>query len=135
MSFSFLGGLASLLPGYIQGQRMANQDNWQDLMNYNKVQQGQQSNAFTEATWTPRVGMMWDQLMNSNMGVFNNTLTSAVNYAGFPEQLYNAQARSMYAPWTSQMVPLSQLQMWNNYSQMRQNPWAQGAQQVPTAIG
>lgn len=67
MSFSFLGSLASLLPGYVQGQRQAVQDNWQDLMNYNQVQSGQLSNAFTEATWQPRMNMFYENALRNNL--------------------------------------------------------------------
>lgn len=67
MSFSFLGGLANLLPGYVQGQRQAIQDNWQDLMNYNQVQSGQLSNAFTEATWQPRMNMFYENALRNNL--------------------------------------------------------------------
>lgn len=67
MNFSFLGGLANLLPGYVQGQRQAIQDNWQDLMNYNQVQSGQLSNAFTEATWQPRMNLFYENALRNNL--------------------------------------------------------------------
>lgn len=55
MSFSFLGSLDNLLPGYIEGQRQAVKDNWYDLNQYNQVQAGQIQNAFDEATFSDRV--------------------------------------------------------------------------------
>lgn len=127
MSFSFLGGLASLLPNYIQGQRMANQDNWQDLMNYNNVQAGQMSNAFTEATWQPRLNMAWNSGMDSNYRTMNNAMQTATNYAAWPWALMNAQAQSMYAPWTAPMIPQMQMQQfWNT---MQAQPGAQMGKQ------
>lgn len=128
MSFSFLGGLASLLPNYIQGQRMANQDNWQDLMNYNNVQAGQMSNAFTEATWQPRLNMAWNSAANSAFNVMNNGMQTATNYAAWPWALMNAQAQSMYAPWTAPMIPQMQMAEWANSMKNQANigggnPW------------
>lgn len=66
LSLNFLGALSSLLPGYIQGRRQAIQDNWQDLQNYNNIQQGQLNNAFTEATWQPRLDMFADNAKRNN---------------------------------------------------------------------
>lgn len=66
LSLNFLGALSSLLPGYIQGRRQAIQDNWQDLQNYNNVQAGQLSNAFTEATFQPRLDMFVDNARRNN---------------------------------------------------------------------
>ena len=97
MSFNFLGSLATLFPGYIQGQRMANQDNWQDLMNWNNVQAGQQSNLFTEATWLPRVGIAWNNLQNSDLQTAANTWNTGLQYASLPTQLNNAWASNYYS--------------------------------------
>lgn len=85
MSFSFLGGLANLLPGYLQGQRMANQDNWQDLMNYNQTMQGQLSNLFTEATWQPRINMFYENALRNNMQLQSDKL--------------DFQQKDMLQPW------------------------------------
>ena len=52
MAFNFFGALGAFsraLPGYVQGERMAVQDNWNDLNQYNKVQSGQIQNAWDEA--------------------------------------------------------------------------------------
>lgn len=99
MSFSFLGSLASLLPGYVQGQRMANQDNWNDLNQYNKVQEGQLANAFLEATWTPRVNQYWWNNLNNAMGVWGNSIDLAQKTMEAPGNLIQANARSSYMPW------------------------------------
>ena len=60
---SFLGALGSLgrlLPGYMQGERQAIQDNWNDLNQYNKVQAGQLQNMFDENAMRDRLNMMRD---------------------------------------------------------------------------
>ena len=61
---SFLGGLfqsfGRLLPGYMQGERQAVQDNWNDLNQYNKVQAGQLQNMFDENAMRDRLNMMRD---------------------------------------------------------------------------
>lgn len=60
---SFLGALGSLgrlLPGYMQGERQAIQDNWNDLNQYNKVQAGQLQNMFDENAMRDRLNMMHD---------------------------------------------------------------------------
>ena len=61
---SFLGGLfqsfGRLLPGYMQGERQAIQDNWNDLNQYNKVQAGQLQNMFDENAMRDRLNMMRD---------------------------------------------------------------------------
>lgn len=64
---NFLGAISSLLPGYIQGRRQAIQDNWQDLQNYNNIQAGQQANAFTAATWQPRLDAFVDNTRRNNI--------------------------------------------------------------------
>lgn len=95
---NFLGALSSLLPGYIQGRRQAIQDNWQDLQNYNNVQAGQLSNAFTEATWQPRLDMFADSAINSGLNVWNNGMNTAIRAAYFPGQYYQGNIWSGFAP-------------------------------------
>ena len=64
---SFLGGLfqsfGRLLPGYMQGERQAVQDNWMDLNQYNKVQAGQLQNMFDENVMPDRMNMVKDNAM------------------------------------------------------------------------
>lgn len=109
MSLSFLGNLASLLPGYVQGQRQAVQDNWTDLQNYNNVQAGQQANAFTEATWQPRLDMVRDAALNSTMGIWGNVMDLGVKASGWPGAMSYAQAGSAAAPY------LAPMQQWAQY--------------------
>lgn len=104
MSFSFLGGLAGLLPGYLNGQRMAVRDNWQDLMNYNQTQAGQLSNMFTEATWQPRIDRFTDDALNSRINLMGNFMDLGAKWYSWPGQLGNAQVYSMYDPWSNMMA-------------------------------
>lgn len=94
---NFLGALSSLLPGYVQGRRQAIQDNWQDLNNYNNVQAGQLSNAFTEATWQPRLDMMGDAATNSGLNTYVNGINAATQAAWFPNNYYRGLIASMFS--------------------------------------
>lgn len=119
MTFSFLGGLANLLPGYVQGQRQAIQDNWQDLMNYNQVQSGQLSNAFTEATWQPRLDMFQDALIDRDLQTFGNLTNARLVELLRPGHELEAMYQTWFAPQTAPMGPLARLQMGN---MVLQNP-------------
>lgn len=119
MSFSFLGGLAGLLPGYLQGQRMANQDNWQDLMNYNQAQSGQLSNMFTGATWQPRINMFRNEWLNSDMNTAGNMMNLRANMLLQPWKEMMASAQTYYAPLTAPIGPESLIRM-DEY--IRKNP-------------
>ena len=61
---SFLGALGAvgrLLPGYMQGERQAIQDNWNDLNQYNKAQAGQLQNMFDENAMKHRLNILQDR--------------------------------------------------------------------------
>ena len=61
---SFLGALGAvgrLLPGYMQGERQAIQDNWNDLKNYNAAQAGQLQNMFDENAMKHRLNILQDR--------------------------------------------------------------------------
>lgn len=107
MSFSFLGGLAGLLPGYLQGQRMAVNDNWNDLMKYNQAQAGQLQNAFTEATWQPRLDTAYAQGMVAQADMWPHLYNALNAYLQEPYQALNSYLMSYNAP------PLAQQTMWN----------------------
>lgn len=111
MSFSFLGSLAGLLPGYLQGQRMANQDNWQDLMNYNQAQQGQLSNAFTSATWQPRLDMYRDSAVKSNLDMNGALMDFRTKMLYQPYMEQNAFWQSYYGMPLAQAGALANLQL------------------------
>lgn len=137
MSFSFLGALASLLPGYINGQRMANQDNWNDLNQYNQVQQGQQANMYTAATWNDRLNMYHNAATNSGLSLMNNGMQTLANYYHFPGLLNTQMVNDYYAPYMADLN--NQMQMLASNTMM-QNPlmfWGNNRpqQQMPSQIG
>ena len=85
MSFlGALGAIGRLLPGYVQGERQAVQDNWADLDNYNKTQAGQLANAYTEATFQPNVSQEYDEAELSRMGVMNSDMILQQNMVAQP---------------------------------------------------
>ena len=79
-----LGAIGRLLPGYVQGERQAIQDNWSDLNNYNTTQAGQLENAYTEATFQPRVSQAYDEAEMSRMGVMDNDMVLQQNMVAQP---------------------------------------------------
>lgn len=109
LNFNFLGALSSLLPGYLEGRRQAIKDNWQDLSNYNNVQQGQLSNAFTVATWQPRLDMFADAAYNSGFNTLNNAMNTAVRGSYFPGQVMHGNMFSHFSPQLSYLDNLSML--------------------------
>lgn len=127
MSFSFLGSLAGLLPGYLNGQRMAVKDNWQDLMNYNQAQQGQLSNMFTEATWQPRIDMFTDNALRNRMNMWGDMMDFGTKWYAWPGQLGNAQVYSA-------MDPMANYWSYLNAFRQQQGMGGQFAQ-TPSNIG
>lgn len=118
---NIFGAIGSMLPGYVEGQRNAIKDNWDDLQNYNTVQAGQIQNAFDEATFHPRIEMFRDQEVNSRLGRAMNEMTYARQEAMFPwlyqTGLLQAQMSPMLA-WYNNAAQMNLLQ------QMQQNPFA-----------
>ncbi|MBD5584553.1 MAG: hypothetical protein HDQ88_05680 [Clostridia bacterium] len=115
---SIFGGFARVLPGYVQGQRQAVQDNWTDLMNYNKTQMGQLENAFTEATFGPRLDMFHNAVRNDDI----NTMMNGLNFGRFMVR-YPADLQSDFTyQWMyPQIAPLqmrAMAQMWGNPQMM-----------------
>ena len=88
---SFLGGLfqsfGRLLPGYMQGERQAVQDNWNDLNQYNKVQAGQLQNMFDENVMRPRMNMVEDAARIQNSQRWAADLDLGVKAAQYPLML------------------------------------------------
>lgn len=95
---SFLGGFASalgrVLPGYVNGYRMAISDNWGDLNNYNKVQAGQLENMFNEQTMPYRMSIAQDAALNSQLGYENNYNNYQLSLARLPGMLNIARGFS-----------------------------------------
>lgn len=98
---SLLGALSRTLPGYMEGDRQAVQDNWRDLNQYNQVQAGQLGNMWTEATWLPRLTMATNSAWDSTMNTAGNLMDLGTKYAYWPASLYQGQAVSQMAPWTA----------------------------------
>lgn len=111
MSFSFLGSLASLLPGYLQGQRQANQDNWQDLMNYNQVQRGQLSNLWTLATWQPNLNMTYENALSNNLQTWSNVLDFQQKAMSQPMELGTRYGWSSLVPEYMYNDPMAYIKM------------------------
>lgn len=101
--FNFLGAIASLLPGYVEGRRQAIQDNWSDLSNYNQVRSGQLGNLFTEATWDDRLRQMNDATVNSGFNTLMNNWNTFLYGRSMPARVAQADAGNWYAPWESML--------------------------------
>lgn len=136
---SLLGALSRVLPGYMEGNRQAVQDNWRDLNQYNQVQAGQQANAWTEAVWQPRLDMMYDSAWNSKINATGNLMDLGTKFAYWPASIYQGQAISQMAPWTAPiqaqlqygmlgqaMRNLNNPQMWPYYMNMMNQQFPMG---------
>lgn len=134
MSFSFLGALGSLFPGYIQGQRMANQDNWQDLVNWNNVQAGQQFNLFTEATWQPRLDIAWSNRNDKVMQEQMNRWNTGLYYLSLPQMMNNAYAGNYYSQFMAGMPYMAQMAQFQNIMQNQGNLGQMIRGQTPSAV-
>ena len=110
----FLEGLFSsigrMLPGYIEGERQAIQDNWNDLNQYNQTQAGQLENMFTENTMDERLSMMDDAADNSYMGMLNNAMMLDVNRAYQPGRIIFGGQFSRWSPYLSEFMYQTQAQ-------------------------
>lgn len=97
MSFSFLGSLANLLPGYIEGQRQAVKDNWYDLNQYNQVQAGQIQNAFDEATFADKVRMVNSGAAMNDLSYMNKLWDTQLFGAKMPGMMQQAGLFNQFA--------------------------------------
>jgi hypothetical protein len=118
--FGALGALGRVLPGYVQGERQAVEDNWRDLNEYNRVQAGQYENAFTGATFNPRLSMMTDAANNSRMQNYANMRNDMYSQYAFPMQLNDLILRSQFQPAITGMQNYALFNYWNN---MARNPY------------
>lgn len=138
---SLLGALSRTLPGYMQGERQAVQDNWADLNQYNQVQAGQLNNMWTEATWQPRLDMMYDSAWNSKFNTFGNMLDLNTKWAWHPAAVYQGQAVSQMAPYNAPLQAQLQyqtlLQAMRNLNNPQMLPYMAGimAQNFPMGMG
>lgn len=115
----FFGSIGRILPGYVEGHRNAVKDNWDDLQNYNTVQQGQLANAFTEATFGNNVDMHYDARNLSRL----NYLQSEANHALWEKLFgYRADAAIEEAQAWPEMQLLKNSMMMNLMAQGIVNP-------------
>ena len=68
-----------MLPGYMNGYRMAIQDNWNDLNQYNQVQSGQLQNLWTEAAMRPSYMQLLAETAMKQLGALNSAGEYRVN--------------------------------------------------------
>ena len=112
---NLFAAIGRALPGFVEGERLAVQDNWNDLNQYNKVQAGQLENAFTEQTFNPRMQIVYDAARNSGLGVLNNRMTTAQNWMLHPALMARNYYASLYAPQNAQleqqMLDIHQMQL------------------------
>lgn len=123
---NFLGAISSLLPGYVQGRRQAIADNWQDLQNYNNIQQGQLANAFTEATWQPRLDMFADNANLNNLRLRRGLDEYDIWRTYYPGMIDQGWMWSNNAGWNQYLQNLMQ----NKASNMMLNMPGQAFQQM-----
>lgn len=137
MAFNF-SGLAALLPGYMEGYEKAVRSNYQDMKDYNQVDEGQKNNLYL-------AGTMRNRIANSNYQTAINQLTAeraaldqGQYMASLPGMMAYRQAFSDFAPTLSEMQYLMQLRQAN---MLFQNPWLAfggnfaNAGRVPSTIG
>lgn len=131
MGFGWLGGLMSLMPGYLEGQRQAIKDNWYDLDMFGKVQQQQDTNAFNEATFAPRVGNQFIGFNDNYYGMLDKGMQTAQAMAAHPGRMTYNRTMSAYSPqlsltkvMTEGMTPFLAMQQ----------PYVQSGQQAPQSI-
>lgn len=108
---NLFAAIGRTLPGFVEGERMAVQDNRNDLNQYNRVQAGQLQNAFDEAVFQPRIDMMYDQGKLSGITLTNTGMQLAQNMAMHPALMAEAQAASLYAPQLALLKQQAQQQL------------------------
>lgn len=128
---SFLGGLfqsfGRLLPGYMQGERQAVQDNWNDLNQYNKAQAGQLQNMFDENAMKHRLNILQDRAIEE--GYQREAMGDDLMVKNWQLPLVYLQTGSQIANWP--MYNQLRHQMTLQQAGMAMNPKlaAQGGQQ------
>lgn len=131
--FGALGALGRLLPNYVEGQRAAIQDNWNDLNQYNQAQRGQLLNAFDESAFNPRLSMVYDAAGNSLMGVYNNAMQTNINREQYPSRMIDARIQSMFQPYLSTTTNQARINQANMLANMQGFPGSTGGVAGQTA--
>lgn len=109
------GSIGRILPGYVEGQRNAIKDNWQDLENYNNVQAGQLANAFTEATFGNNVDMMYDAAKRSRLGLGMDLGNFAMYLAGYGDMFNANLERARALPYLQQLDNIAKINLFGQY--------------------
>ena len=127
----FFGAIGRMLPGYVQGERQAIADNWNDLEKYNKVQAGQLENAFTEDTYNPRFNIMLHNTARSQMGMEQDLMNLNLNYARYPGLMDVALVNSESAgPLAAQQAAMQMAQFAALQNMFNSPLWQQAAMQM-----
>lgn len=87
---SLMTAMARALPGYIQGERLAVEDNWRDLNQYNQAQAGQLNNAFTEATFPYAITNARNNAAANEMALARSARNLTLDMATFPGMMDTA---------------------------------------------
>ena len=128
---AFLGGIfgsiGQLLPGYMEGQRQAVADNWNDLSQYNQIQEGQLNNLFNMQTFDDRLAMMEDAMYRSGYQRQNDAMTLEHNVTLFPGMIRAAQLQSGAMPHLQQAMDMAAYTQALRSMDMYMNPWAYGS--------
>lgn len=124
-----LGQIARLLPGYVQGERQATTDNWNDLNQYNQVWNGQMANALNEATFPAQVNTMLANAANAQLQSRQGGLNFLQNLMTFPYNTNNMLWRAQNT------VPMWQMGMQQQQQALQQGQQAlqQGAMNIQQA--
>lgn len=131
------GALGRMLPGYMQGERQAIADNWQDLQNYNTVQAGQIQNAFQELTFPLAYNIYGDKAAQSRLQTLGGSMDLASRLLGLPGEFQSARISGQYSPLLRQAQAQRQLtapDFTTMFNQLLQNPFGGGLfnqQQIP----
>lgn len=140
--------IPDLFTPYIEGRERAINRNWQDMSNYNNMQQGQLNNLFNLATFSPRVNREYEQTQKAALESRQNERVDALNELIMPylrnQALYQNYWGMQAAPqlgYYRAMNPFWQYQqnqlMWDLMQQRAQNPMGVGpnAPQISSASG
>lgn len=136
--FGALGQLGRLLPGFVQGERQAVADNWQDLTNYNNVLNGQLSNAFNVVTWPQQLQSITRAAQMQQLALEQSQRNSQLQEILFPYQMKYMPLQYEANYWQQQqnnaisrqylaamLAQINQMNQWRQQQQQQQQPQQQ----------
>lgn len=129
MAFNF-SGLAALLPGYMEGYEKAVRSNYQDMKDYNQIDQGQVANLYDKATFSNQVEQNNIQTELADLAADRSFADMQLYWMGYPGQMAQQQAFSMAAPF---MFPMMYGSQFNQMRYLSQYPMA--GMQMPSVVG